>query len=44
MSKGLCVSLFCKHQVTFGEVGIGEGGGVEIAGEDGGLGEVEEKL
>jgi hypothetical protein len=44
MSKGLCASLFCRLQVTLGEEGMGEGGGVEIAGEDGGLGEVEEQL
>jgi hypothetical protein len=44
MSKGLCASLFLRLQVILGEVGMGERGGVEIAGEDGGLGEVEEKL
>jgi hypothetical protein len=44
MSKGLCATLLCRLQVTVGEVGIGEGRGVEIVGEDGGLGEVEEKL
>jgi hypothetical protein len=44
MSKGLCDSLFCRLQVMLGEVGMGESRGVEITGEDGGLGEVEEQL
>jgi hypothetical protein len=42
MSKGLFASLFCRLQVTLGEVGMGEGKGVEIVGEDGGLGKVED--
>jgi hypothetical protein len=44
MSKVLCDSLFCNLQVMRGEVGIGEGGGVEIEGEDGGIREVDEQL
>jgi hypothetical protein len=44
MSKGLCASLFYRFQVMLGEEGMGAGGGVEITGEDGGLGEVEEQL
>jgi hypothetical protein len=44
MSKVLCASLFCRIQVTLGEVGMGEGEGVGITGEDGGIREVEEKL
>jgi hypothetical protein len=44
MSKVLCASLFCRLQVTHGEVGMGESGCVEITSEDGGLEEVEEQL
>jgi len=44
MSKGLCASFFFMLQVTLGEDGLDEGEGVEIKGEDGGIGEVEDKL
>jgi hypothetical protein len=44
MSKGFCASLFFRLQVTLAKVGMGERGGVEIADEDGGIGEVEEQL
>jgi hypothetical protein len=44
MSKGLCASLACRFHVAFSEVGMGESGGVEVVGEDGGLGEVDGTL
>jgi hypothetical protein len=44
MSKGLCASLAYNFHVAFSEVGMGESGGVEVVGWDGGLGEVDEQL
>ena len=44
MSKVLCAYLFCRLQVTHGEVGMGERGGAEIVCEDGGIGEVDDQL
>jgi hypothetical protein len=44
MSKGLCASMAYMFHVMLGEVGMGESGGMEIVGEDGGLGEVDGKL
>jgi hypothetical protein len=44
MSKGLCASLDCRFHVMLGEVGMSESRGVEVVGEDGGLGEVDGQL
>jgi hypothetical protein len=41
MSKGLYASLAHKIHVALGKVGTNESGGVEVVGEDGGLGEVD---
>jgi hypothetical protein len=41
MSKGLYASLTHRLHVALGEVGTDESGGMEVAGEDGGLREVD---
>ena len=40
----LYASLACRFHVAFSEVGVSESEGVEVVGEDGGLGEVDGQL
>jgi hypothetical protein len=43
MYKGLCTSLDYRFHIVFSKVGMGERGGMEVAGEDEGLKEVDEQ-
>jgi hypothetical protein len=43
MSKGLCPSFSYRFHVAFCEVGMGERGGMDVEGEDEGLGKVDEE-